>query len=78
VWIDRLVREVQNRGLWDSAKTMHRTPGCGIDRNPIWENPARISRSDPIQTSLTSINGLLRFKNSERIVAGLPQPLMKG
>jgi hypothetical protein len=41
-----------------------------------WENPARIIAKHSIQVWLSFVNGLLSFKISERIVTGLPQPLM--
>jgi len=41
-----------------------------------WENPARITRAVSIQIWLIFVNGLLSFKISERIVTGLPHPLM--
>ena len=78
MWIDRLLPEVQGKRLWDSADTINRAGPWGIAEDPVWENPARITRPCLIQILLRSINGLLSFKNSERIVAGLPQPLMKG
>jgi len=78
MWIDCLVPKVQGRDLWDPADTINRTGSWGIAEEPVWENPARITRPYSIQILLRSVNGLLSFKNSERIVAGLPQPLMKG
>ena len=78
MWIDRLLREVQGKGLWDSAETINRAPRSVIAQALFWENPARITLANSIQISLSSVNGLLSFKNPERIVARLPQPLMKG
>ena len=68
--------EVDRRGLWDSARIINRAPDCASLKPSNWENPARISARFPIQVWLSFINGLLRFNNSERIVARLPQPLM--
>ncbi len=78
MWIDCLVPKVQGRGLWDSAWTINRTGPWGIAEGPVWENPARITSANSIQILLSSVNGLLSFKNSERIVARLPKPLMNG
>ncbi len=78
MWIDCLLREVQGKGLWDSALTINRAHRCVIAHGPLWENPARITRAGSIQILVRFLNGLLSFKNSERIVARLPQPLMKG
>jgi hypothetical protein len=78
MWIDCLPPEVQGRGLWDSADTINRTGPWGIADERVWENPARITRACSIQIWLIFVNGLLSFNNLERIVAGLPHPLMKG
>ncbi len=78
MWIDCLVPKVQGRSLWDSARTINRTGTWGIAEDPVWENQARIALANSIQISLSSVNALLSFNNSERIVARLPQPLMKG
>ena len=76
MWIKRLGREVQRKALWDSAETINRARLCASLKMPIWENPARITRIFSIQVWLSFVNGLLRFKISERIVAGPPHPLM--
>lgn len=76
MWIKRRCAEVQRRGLWDSSQTINRAPGCASLPLAIWENPARITRKSSIQSWLSFVNGLLRFNNSERIVAGPPHPLM--
>jgi hypothetical protein len=78
MWIDRPVPEVQGRGLWDSARTINRTGQSGIDEDPVWENPARISQEPSSRIRLTAVRDLLSFNNSERIMASLPHPLMKG
>jgi len=76
VWIKRLGEEVQHEGLWDSGHLINSAARCAASALSNWENPARITRTRPIQTWLSFVNGLLRFNNSERIVAGPPQPLM--
>lgn len=76
MWIKRRRPEVQRRGLWDSPQTINRAPDCASLPLAIWENPARITRKNSIQMWLSFVNGLLRFNNSERIVAGPPHPLM--
>jgi hypothetical protein len=76
MWIKRRHAEVQREGLWDSAKAINRAHRCATPEVSNWENPARITRRFPIQTWLSFVNGLLRFKNSERIVACPPHPLM--
>ena len=76
MWIKRLESEVQQKPLWDSGRTINRAPGCVSLESTLWENPARITGKDLIQVWLTFVNGLLRFKISERIVAHLPHPLM--
>jgi len=78
VWIKRLSPEVQPRGLWDSPRSINKARRCASLRKPIWENPARISTKNSIQIWLIFVNGLLRFKNSERIVTPAPHPLMTG
>ena len=75
MWIKRAGEEVQQKPLWDSAKPINRAPRCVSLESTRWENPARITRTLPIQVWLSFVNGLLRFKISERIVAGLPHPL---
>jgi hypothetical protein len=76
VWIKRLSREVQQKALWASAKTINSAHGCVSLESASWENPARITPKVQIQVWLTFVNGLLSFKIPERIVAGLPHPLM--
>ena len=76
MWIKRLDPEVQPRGLWDSAKAINRARHCASLEGPNWENPARISAKNSIQIWLSFVNGLLSFKNSERIVTPPPHPLM--
>jgi hypothetical protein len=78
VWIKRPGREVQGRGLWDSPRIINRAACCATWEVSHWENPVRISGKFSIQVWLSFVNGLLRFKNSERIVARLPHPLMSG
>jgi hypothetical protein len=74
MWIKRLGSEVQRRGLWDSSQTINRAQGCATLKRSNWENPARIRAPFSIQIWLRFVNGLLRFNNSERIVARLPHP----
>ena len=76
MWIDCLVEEVQRRGLWDSLETINKAACCATLKVSNWENPARITRNFSIQVWLSFVNGLLRFKILERIVARLPHPLM--
>jgi len=76
MWIRRLGQEVQPKALWDSSQTINKALRCAPSNLSIWENPARITHPFPIQVRLIFINGLLRFKNSERIVARPPDPLM--
>ena len=77
MWIKRLGCEVQRGGLWDSAQTINRAPGCASLESTLWENPARIAEAVSIQVWLIFVNELLSFKISKRIVAGSPHPLMK-
>ena len=76
MWIKRLCSEVQQKPLWVSAQTINRAAGCVRLESALWENPVRITPAFMIQVWLTFVNGLLSFKISERIVTGLPQPLM--
>ena len=76
MWIKRRGREVQQKGLWDSAKPINKAHHCVSLESLLWENPARITPKVHIQFWLTFVNGLLRFKILERIVASLPHPLM--
>ena len=76
MWIKRSGEEVQHKRLWDTAKAINRGARCAPLGVPNWENPARITSKDRIQFWLTFVNGLLSFKISERIVTGLPHPLM--
>jgi hypothetical protein len=76
MWIKRSGAEVQHKGLWDSSQTINKARRCATEESAKWENPARITRGVPIQIWLRFVNGLLSFKISERIVAGLPDPLM--
>jgi hypothetical protein len=76
MWIDRLLQEVQHKGLWDSSQSINKAACCATVKMSNWENPARITQKFSIQIWLRFVNGLLRFNNSERIVAGPPQPLM--
>lgn len=78
MWIDRLVREVQRRGLWVSSAIINRGASWDIARHPNWENPARITSAHAIQNSLSFVNELLSFKNSETIGARPPHPLTIG
>ncbi len=78
MWIERCVGEVQCGGLWDSRTFINSADPCGMPGPSNWENPARITPVFSIQVSLTLLNGLLSFKNSERNAAGLPHPLTKG
>ena len=75
MWIKRLGSEVQQKGLWDSGRTINKAGCCVSLESPLWENPARIAAKNLIQVWLTFVNGLLSFKIPERIVAGLPPPL---
>ena len=76
MWIKRPGPEVQRRGLWDSSQAINRAHRCATLKLSNWENPARITPKFSIQIWLIFVNGLLRFNNSERIVARPPQPLM--
>ena len=76
MWIKRLSSEVQQKALWDSAEAINKAARCVSLESTLWENPARITRPNSIQVWLSFVNGLLSFKISERIVAGLPHPLM--
>jgi hypothetical protein len=76
VWIKRPGSEVQQKALWDTLQTINSAPGCVSLESALWENPARITRAGLIQIWLIFVNGLLSFKISERIVTGLPHPLM--
>ncbi len=75
MWIERLFPEVQGRGLWTRGRTINRAGPWEIRRAATWENPARITPTEPIQSLVISLNGLLSFNNPERIEAGLPHPL---
>lgn len=76
MWIKRPGPEVQPRGLWDSSQAINSAPLCASLAVSNWENPARITLKFSIQIWLSFVNGLLRFKNSERIVARPPHRLM--
>ena len=76
MWIKRLDGEVQHKGLWASAESINSARRCATSKMAHWENPARITAKDRIQFWLTFVNGLLSFKISERIMTGLPHPLM--
>lgn len=76
MWIKRLGGEVQQKALWDSGQPINRAPRCASLESAFWENPVRITRALSIQIWLSFVNGLLRFKIPERIVAALPHPLM--
>ena len=69
MWIDRLPREVQGRGLWAPGESINRgRPGDAAPAT-FWENPARIGPPVPIHDPLNFLNELLSFNNSERIAA---------
>lgn len=76
MWIKPLGPKVQPRGLWDSSRSINKAHPCASLKQPIWENPARIRPKNSIQIWLIFVNGLLSFKNSERIVTPPPHPLM--
>jgi len=76
MWIRRPGPEVQRGGLWDSSQAINSALLCASLPVSNWENPARITITVSIQIWLSFVNGLLRFKNSERIVARPPHRLM--
>jgi len=76
MWIRRPGPEVQRGGLWDSPQAINSALLCASRAVSNWENPARITVTFSIQIWLSFVNGLLRFKNSERIVAAPPHRLM--
>jgi hypothetical protein len=44
MWIDRLLQEVQRKGLWDSSQSINKAACCATLKMSNWENPARITQ----------------------------------
>jgi hypothetical protein len=76
MWIKRSGAQVQPRPCGIRARSINKARPCATNESAYWENPARITPKLSIQIWLSFVNGLLSFKISERIVAGLPDPLM--
>jgi hypothetical protein len=76
MWIERLDSQVQGRGpviCRDGHQQRSRMWDSGIG---VLGNPARITPETGVNLPFKFVNGLLRFKNSETIEAGVPHPLM--
>jgi hypothetical protein len=76
MWIDRLIAQVQGRGLWEVRQTINRAVRCASLQSSFWENQARITLSLSTRISQRRVRDLLSFKNSERFRANASQPLM--
>ena len=76
MWIVRLRAQVQHEALWEGYQTINRAGLCADRESPLWENPARITRSVSSRISQRRVRDLLSFKNSERFGAPASHPLI--